>query len=130
MKSLLISLLLLFVSSSVFAGGSEVEGMKKAEQVCQSCHGMDGQGLDETYPVLAGQFADYMVKALEDYKSGERKNAIMAGFAASLSKQDMENVAGFIIEALDARDDQAKLANIGVEVAKFSSRFPVPGLDG
>ena len=46
-----------------------------------------------------------------------------------LKTEDMENVAGYIIEALDARDDEAKLANIGVEVAKFSSRFPVPGLD-
>ncbi|GIT20085.1 MAG: serine hydroxymethyltransferase [Dehalococcoidia bacterium] len=46
-----------------------------------------------------------------------------------LKAEDMENVAGFIIEALEARDDEAKLANIGVEVAKFSSRFPVPGLD-
>ena len=46
-----------------------------------------------------------------------------------LKAEDMENVAGFIIEALNARDDEAKLANIGVEVAKFSSRFPVPGLD-
>ena len=46
-----------------------------------------------------------------------------------LKAEDMENVAGYIIEALDARDDEAKLANIGAEVAKFSSRFPVPGLD-
>ncbi len=46
-----------------------------------------------------------------------------------LKAEDMENVAGYIIEALDARDDEVKLANIGVEVAKFSSRFPVPGLD-
>ena len=46
-----------------------------------------------------------------------------------LKAEDMENVAGVIIEALNARDDEAKLANIGVEVAKFSSRFPVPGLD-
>jgi len=46
-----------------------------------------------------------------------------------LKAEDMENVAGYIIEALDARDDEAKLDNIGVEVAKFSSRFPVPGLD-
>ena len=46
-----------------------------------------------------------------------------------LKAEDMENVAGFIIEALNARDDEVKLANIGFEVAKFSSRFPVPGLD-
>ena len=46
-----------------------------------------------------------------------------------LKAGDMEIVAGYIIEALDAVDDEVKLANIGIEVAKFSSRFPVPGLD-
>jgi glycine hydroxymethyltransferase len=47
----------------------------------------------------------------------------------NLKAADMENVAGYIIEALDARDNEDKLANIGVEVAKFASHFPVPGLD-
>jgi len=60
-------------------------------------------------------------------------SGIRIGTAALTSRdlkaEDMENVAGYIIEALDARDDKAKLSNIGVEVAKFSSRFPVPGLD-
>ncbi len=46
-----------------------------------------------------------------------------------LKAADMENVAGYIIEALNARDNEDKLANIGVEVAKFASHFPVPGLD-
>ena len=46
-----------------------------------------------------------------------------------LKAADMENVAGYIIEALDARDNEDKLTNIGVEVAKFASHFPVPGLD-
>ena len=46
-----------------------------------------------------------------------------------LKAADMENVAGYIIEALDARENEDKLANIGVEVAKFASHFPVPGLD-
>ena len=94
MKKLLIIMSLIF-SVSVFAKGNVVEGRKKVEQVCQSCHGTDGQGIDDTYPKLAGQFADYMVKALADYKSGERKNAIMSGFAASLTEKDMENVAAY-----------------------------------
>ena len=46
-----------------------------------------------------------------------------------LKVADMEYVAGYIIEALDARENEDKLANIGVEVAKFASHFPVPGLD-
>ncbi len=94
MKKLLI-LVALFSSTFTLANGKIVEGRKKVEQVCQSCHGLDGQGIDDTYPKLAGQFADYMVKALSDYKSGARKNAIMSGFAASLSEQDMENVAAY-----------------------------------
>ena len=91
----LIILITLMTSNYVFANGSPVEGRKKVEQVCQSCHGLDGQGINDTYPKLAGQFADYMVKALADYKSGARKNAIMSGFAATLTKQDMENVASY-----------------------------------
>jgi cytochrome c553 len=103
MKNLLISLFVLFASTSVFAGGNIVDGRKKAEQVCQTCHGMDGQGINDTYPKLSGQFADYMVKALEDYKSGDRKNAIMSGFAASLTTQDMENVAAYYSALSDKR---------------------------
>lgn len=94
MKKLLI-IAALFMSSLALANGKVVEGKKKVEQVCQSCHGLDGQGINDTYPKLAGQFADYMIKALSDYKSGARKNAIMSGFAASLSEQDMENVAAY-----------------------------------
>lgn len=89
---LIISLLTTGLS---FAGGNPVAGKKKVEQVCQSCHGMDGLGINDTYPKLAGQFADYLEKALTDYKSGERKNPIMSGFAASLSEQDIENVAAY-----------------------------------
>ncbi len=89
---LIISLLL---SGFSFAGGNPAEGKKKVEQVCKSCHGMDGLGINDTYPKLAGQFADYIAKALTDYKSGDRKNPIMSGFAASLSEKDIENVAAY-----------------------------------
>jgi cytochrome c553 len=85
----------LILTSQAFSKGNVIEGKSKVEQVCQSCHGLDGQGIDDTYPKLAGQFADYMVQALKDYKSGARKNPIMSGFAASLSEQDIENVASY-----------------------------------
>ena len=94
MKKILILLSLLFACNS-FANGNPIAGKKKVEQICQSCHGLDGQGINDTYPKLAGQFADYMVKALSDYKSGDRKNAIMSGFASALSEQDIENVAAY-----------------------------------
>jgi glycine hydroxymethyltransferase len=60
-------------------------------------------------------------------------SGIRIGTPALTSRQldvaDMENVAGYIIEALTAHDDESKLANLGAEVAKFASKFPVPGLD-
>lgn len=88
-KTLILSLML---AANVQAADVE-KGKAKAEQVCKSCHGMDGMGIDATYPKLAGQFADYMEKALKDYRSGDRSNAIMAGFSATLTDEDIENVA-------------------------------------
>ena len=68
-------------------------GAAKAKEVCAACHGMDGNSPTPDYPKLGGQYEDYLAKALRDYKSGVRKNAIMAGFAGALSKQDIANLA-------------------------------------
>jgi cytochrome c553 len=70
-------------------------GAAKAKEVCQACHGMDGNSTVPDYPKLAGQRPDYLAKALRDYKSGARKNAIMAGFASTLSAADIENLAAY-----------------------------------
>jgi len=71
-------------------------GKKKVQEVCAACHGIDG-GTPTTpdYPKLAGQYPDYLAKALRDYKSGRRKNAIMAGMAQGLTDKDIENVAEY-----------------------------------
>lgn len=70
-------------------------GAAKAKEVCAACHGADGNSTDANNPRLAGQHRDYIAKALRDYKSGERSNAIMKGFAAALSKQDIENLSAY-----------------------------------
>ena len=67
-------------------------GEKKA-QVCVACHGADGIAINKTFPSLAGQYDDYIERALLDYKSGARENAIMAGQVANLSKQDIKDLA-------------------------------------
>ncbi|MDX1528462.1 MAG: cytochrome c [Gammaproteobacteria bacterium] len=87
-------LILMLAGASVFAGGDVAAGKEKSAP-CAACHGADGNSTDPNFPLLAGQHADYMVKALEDYKSGARKNAIMAGFAAGLSKKDMEDLSAY-----------------------------------
>ena len=70
-------------------------GAAKAKEVCQACHGLDGNSPSADFPKIGGQYPDYLAKALRDYKSGARKNAIMAGFAGTLSKTDIDNLAAY-----------------------------------
>jgi cytochrome c553 len=79
------------------ASAADIEaGKKKVQEVCAACHGPDGATpTTPDYPKLAGQYPDYLQKALRDYKSGARKNAIMAGFAQTLTAKDIENVAWY-----------------------------------
>jgi cytochrome c553 len=70
-------------------------GAAKVKEVCQACHGMDGNSQVPDYPKLGGQRQDYLAKALRDYKSGARKNPIMAGMAGTLSAADVDNVAAY-----------------------------------
>ena len=89
-------ILALAVSGSAFAGGNAEKGKAKAAQVCAACHGADGaKTVAPDQPILAGQYPDYLVRALGDYKSGKRNNPIMKGFAATLSTLDIENLAAW-----------------------------------
>jgi cytochrome c553 len=74
--------------------GSAAAGKEKSA-VCAACHGADGNSVAPDFPKLAGQNADYMMKALSDYKSGARKNPIMGGQVTNLSKQDMADLAAY-----------------------------------
>ena len=64
--------------------------------VCAACHGADGNSGSPAYPKLAQQHPDYLVKQLQEFKSGKRANAIMSGMAAALSDDDMKNVAAWV----------------------------------
>jgi cytochrome c553 len=84
------------LSAATAAGAADLDaGGAKVKEVCQACHGLDGNSQTPDYPKLGGQRPDYLAKALRDYKSGARKNPIMAGFASALSTQDIENLAAY-----------------------------------
>jgi cytochrome c553 len=84
------------VSGTVSAGGDRAAGQAKAKQVCAACHGENGdKPLQPDYPVISGQHADYLAKALKDYRSGARKNAIMSGQAQTLSNKDIDDVSAW-----------------------------------
>jgi len=90
-----LAVLTAFVSATAAAADIEA-GKKKVQEVCAACHGIDGaQPTTPEYPKLAGQYPDYLAKALRDYKSGARKNPIMAGMAAGLTTQDIENISAY-----------------------------------
>ncbi|MBV6417869.1 MAG: Cytochrome c4 [Steroidobacteraceae bacterium] len=67
----------------------------QAAQVCVACHGSEGVAMLPEYPNLAGQHADYLERALEEYKKGARKNPIMAGFASTLTSADIKVIADY-----------------------------------
>jgi cytochrome c553 len=72
-------------------------GRQLVETQCAACHGKDAKSpVDPSYPKLAGQYDDYLRKVLLDYKSGARKNAIMAGISKALSNQDIANLSAYL----------------------------------
>ena len=62
-------------------------------QVCVACHAADGNSSIPANPKLAQQHLEYLVKQLQEFKSGKRANAVMSGFASALSDQDMKDIA-------------------------------------
>jgi len=96
MSRLIVLALAFALAGAAQARGNAEAGKQKAAQVCAACHGPSGaKPTAPENPILAGQHYDYLVRALRDYKSGKRGNAIMKGFAASLSKQDIEDLAAW-----------------------------------
>jgi cytochrome c553 len=96
MTRLVLVALALCLSAGAEARGNAENGKAKAAQVCAACHGPDGNKPSAPdQPILAGQHYDYLVRSLTDYKIGRRNNPIMKGFAAQLSKQDIEDLAAW-----------------------------------
>jgi len=85
--------LLLAASAPAFAG-DPAAGQKKS-QTCAACHGPDGNSPAPDFPKLAGQHYDYLLKAMKDYKSGTRKNPLMAPMIANLTERDMEDLSAY-----------------------------------
>lgn len=103
MKSPLLLLLAAVFAAPVFANDAKPaaakpdlgKGEEIATKVCGACHAFDGNRGLTANPILQGQHPEYLVKQLKDFKSGVRANAVMKGFASTLSDEDMRNVAAF-----------------------------------
>ena len=80
-------------SSGAVAADVEA-GKKKVQEVCAACHGIDGaQPTTPEYPKLAGQYPDYLAKALRDYKSGRARTRSWRAWRKPLTEKDIENIS-------------------------------------
>ncbi len=93
MKKIIAIILATAFSAPVLAG-DPVAGQEKSA-VCAACHGPDGNSPLAVNPRIAGQYADYLVQALTEYRSGTRPNAVMAGMAAALTDEDIDDLAAW-----------------------------------
>ena len=94
---IVISAALFLASLPVQARGNAEKGKELVTaKACVTCHGPTGaKPSTPDQPILAGQHYDYLVQALVDYKNGRRTNPIMKGFAAQLSRKDIEDLAAW-----------------------------------
>jgi cytochrome c553 len=79
---------------AVAHAGDPAAGKEKAK-VCAACHGENGISQAPDFPKLAGQYNDYLVRVMNDYKTGARKNPIMAGQVANLKKEDIADLSAY-----------------------------------
>ena len=80
-------------STSAMAGDPNPANIAKT--VCAGCHGPEGISTNPLWPNLAGQKDQYLIKALKDYRDGNRQDAVMAPLAQGLSDQEVEELATY-----------------------------------
>ncbi len=100
-KLLPVAGLVLALAGAAHAAGDPAAGERKAA-TCLGCHGVEGyRNAYPNYhvPKLGGQHAQYLVSALKAYKSGQRAHETMRAQAATLSEQDMQDIAAYFEQA-------------------------------
>ena len=129
----------LVVLAGLVGTASAQGGIETKLQVCDSCHGANGQSISPTIPIIWGQTEYFLVKQLHDYKTGDRENQIMAAFAKNLTQEELRPAAQYFSKkAWPVRSSQAASvpAPDGIAVCqichqeKFVGGLPAPRLAG
>ena len=89
----LVPIIAVVAISPAALAGDLAAGKKKAQQVCMTCHGLDGQATIPLAAHISGQQKDYLIIQLENYNSGKRQHDQMSIIAKMLSDEDIENLA-------------------------------------
>ena len=85
----------LTIGIPVVSFAADATSLQEKLKVCATCHGETGAKPIDDNPKLAGQHYDYLLRALTDYKSGVRRNPVMAGMVGNLTKQDLADLAAY-----------------------------------
>lgn len=86
--------IVLLATAAPSAAGDVAAGRRKAI-ACQACHGLDGLSKLPDAPHLAGQPEPYLMKSLDEYRKGVRKNELMSIVVKDLSDQDIADLASY-----------------------------------
>jgi cytochrome c553 len=95
LRATAIFLVLAFSATAAAAPNGNAAAGKKKAGTCAACHGDGNKTLNDTYPKLAGQYPEYLSKAMHEYKSGKRKNAIMGAQVQALTEQDIADLSAY-----------------------------------
>ena len=111
-----VSIVLATLSATTLASGDAEAGQTKSA-TCMGCHGLAGNSTMPNFPKLAGQGEGYILKQLQEFKSGARDSAIMGGVASLLSEQDMMDIAAYYsIQTIS--ENSAKADEKTIELAR------------
>lgn len=123
MKNLVISLFILMGVSSLAHAEGDAEAGKTKAAVCAGCHGGDGNSAVASFPKLAGQNVRYLVKQMQDIKSGARSVPAMTGLLGDKSAQDMQDIAAYFssqFPSIGAADKD--LVELGEKIYRAGSK--------
>jgi len=121
MNKLLVAVIAVLSFINVAQAQGDIEAGKTKSTTCVACHGADGNSPSNLYPKIAGQHASYLVKQLQEFKSGDREDPIMAGMVAGLSEQDMEDLAAYFASQTMTPE------TVSPEVAEAAKKFYMGG---
>ncbi len=113
---------LLTLSHTLWAGDI-TQGKTKAA-ACAGCHGINGIGLSEEFPNLAGQKQAYIIKQLTAFKNGSRKDPTMNAMAASLSNKDIADLAAYFSSLVQTDTQSSTSENKTMSTRASNREFP------
>jgi cytochrome c553 len=124
--------LVLALPLAAWAGNVEAGRIKSESERCQECHGADGNGngQDGKFARLAGQYPAYIVKQLQDFRSGARKHDLMMIMARSLEEADLADIAAYYGSLPPMRGERAQAAETEAALRRFVTCAACHGAQG